>query len=112
MTDDLHEVHVTSAGDDGERLAESFFTDTMAAMGGASGLAGIGSLYYTRAQYRLARENHRAGSQALRAELEAQHEAERRTPDDEPDPVDGFGVGDDYYPGFGVDDDYYGGFGV
>lgn len=101
---------------DGEQLQESAFTDTMAAVGGVGGLAGLGSLYYTRAQYLLARDGRDAEYEVLRAEHEAQYEAERRALDieyrtlyaemhglDALDRFDAFGHDDDYYGGFGVE---------
>lgn len=117
---DLREAPVSSAGDDGERLNESVFTDAMAAVSGVGGLAGgIASLYYARAQYLLARDDRGRESDELRTELEARYEVEGRAPYAELDLLDGsggyhegFGVDEDYDPGFGVDDDYYGGFGV
>lgn len=85
-------------------------------MGGVGGLAALGSLYYTRAQYLLARDDRDAEYEALRAELEAQYEAERRALDieyrtlyaqlhglDALDRLDGFGPDDDYYGGFGIE---------
>jgi hypothetical protein len=112
---ELREVPIDSDGGDGE-LQESAFTDTMAAVGGVGGLAGLGSLYYTRAQYLLARDDRDAEYEALRTELEAQYEAEHRALDieyrmlyaqmnglDALDRLDGFEPDDDYYGGFGVE---------
>jgi len=106
---DLQEVPIDSGG---ERLQESAGTDVMAGLSGAGGLAGLGSLYYTRAQYLLVRD----GRDAERAALEAQYEADRRALDteyrvlyarryglDALDRFDGFGVDDDYFDGFGVE---------
>jgi hypothetical protein len=113
---ELREVPVDSGAGAGEQLQESAFTDTMAAAGGVGGLAGLGSLYYSRAQYLLARDNRDAEYEVLRAELEAQYEANRRALNieyrmlyaqmnglDALDRLDGFGLDDDYYGGFGVE---------
>jgi len=113
---ELREVPIDPDRDDGGLLQESAFTDTMAAVGGVGGLAGLGSLYYARAQFLLTRDGRDAEYEALRAELEAQYEAERRALDieyrmlyaqmhglDALDRFDGFGPDDDYYDGFGVE---------
>ena len=113
---ELREASSDSGGGDGEPLQESAFTVTMSAVGGAGGLAGFGSLYYARAQYRLDRADRDAEQQALRVELEARYEAERRALDieyrrlyaelhglDALDRIDGFGPEDGNFDGFEVE---------
>jgi hypothetical protein len=122
---ELREVVVDSDAAAGELLQESAFTDTLAALGAAGGVGSLGSLYYAHAQYRLARANHDAERQALRAQLQAEFEATSRAVDiewrrlyaethglDALDAFDGFGGKDDHLRGFGPEDDFFGGFGV
>lgn len=116
---ELQEVG-TDPGGTGEEIQESVLTDALAISGGVGGgiggLAGIGSLFYARAQYRLAVQDHDAEREALRAELAAQYEADRRALEIEYralhaelyglealDRFDGFDVEDDEFRGFGVE---------
>lgn len=95
---------------EGDRLQESAFVDAMVTLGSA---AAVGSLYYTRAQYRFSRDERDTEYDAIRAEFQAQYEADRRTMDNEYralyapmyglaalDRMDDLGVG---FAGFGVE---------
>ena len=115
---ELREIAIDSDAAGGESLQESALTDTLSAVGAVSG---VGSFYYAREQYRVARANH----DAARAQLQAEFEAASRAVDiewrrlyaethglDALDGIDGFGREDDYLRGFGPEDDYFDGFGV
>ena len=60
---------IASGGDDGERLQQSVFADTMLTVGGVGGVAATASFVFDRLEHRVDRDVER---EALRAELEAQ----------------------------------------